>query len=69
MEFETCEISGQLKAEGERGQYFVNEQAFTYVKIVTVDAEGPNIESIGCFTTVEDAIEYINVYDKGEGDE
>ena len=66
MEFKRNEISGQLVADGERGQYWIDEQAWTYVTMVYVDKTGPKVDKIGTFNNVEDAIKFCNGVEDNE---
>jgi len=63
LEWEECDKSGRLIANGDIGQYWIDEQAWTYLTLVTTDFAGINQEKIGTFNTVDDAKEYAEAYD------
>ena len=63
MEWNECEVSGQLKAEGVKGQYWIDDQAWTYLELVTVDAAGPRIEKVGSYTDLDAAKKGAGIYD------
>jgi len=70
LNFEKCDISGQLKAEGNKGQYWIEEMAFTYVKLLEIISKrGPVITNIGTFNTVEDALEFVEIFDRSGGND
>lgn len=66
MDFKRNEISGQLVADGEKGQYWIDEKAWTYVKMVYVNKNGPEIIKLGKFNDAEQAIEFCNGVEDNE---
>ena len=69
LEFEECEQSGNLKAEGIKGQYWMMTEAWTYVELVNPTPAGPKVEKVGTFNDVEDAKNFVNVFDTMEEEE
>lgn len=63
MEFTLCDKSGHLKADGDRGQYWILSNVWVYLERVTPLPNGPTVERLGTFTSVEDAIEKANHLD------
>ncbi len=68
MNFEECEVSGQMFARGTKGDYWIEEGAWCKLTIVKVDAAGPNLSKIGTYNTLEDAITAANLFDESEVD-
>ncbi len=66
MIFEQAEPSTQLKAIGNRADYWIDSMAFTYLTAVTVGEKGMESKRLGTFYSVEDAIEFAEEYDKGK---
>ena len=69
-----CELSGNLKADGKKGQYWIMAEAWTYVELVNPTPAGPKVkrirEALGeDFTSVEDAKHFVNTYDTQEEEE
>ena len=64
-----CEDSEHLKAEGKKGQYWIEELAWTYVRLVTSDSAGINEKKLGAFNSVEDAKHFVKVFDTQEEEE
>ena len=65
LEFEEHDESGHLHAEGIKGQYWILDVdlAWTYLQRVNIDAAGANVEKLGTFNSIEDAIEEANTLD------
>lgn len=63
MDFRECEISGQLVADGNKGQYWINEGAWTHLERVTPTPAGPEIQKLGTFNDVELATDEANKLD------
>tara|TARA_R110000851_G_C12776768_1_gene534831 strand:- start:77 stop:283 length:207 start_codon:yes stop_codon:yes gene_type:complete len=57
------ELSGHLKAEGERGQYWLMDDKWIYLESVTFDAAGPNWRKHGLFFSIDEAKEMAEVFD------
>ena len=68
MQFEECEISGNLVAEGITGQFWILEGAWNYLERVTPTAAGPKVEKIGCFCDEDDAMIVAGLLDNGDTD-
>ncbi len=66
IEFEQCDVSGQLFCNAKRGQYWIDGGAWSGLCIVSVDKAGPNIKKLGVFNTADDAKKYADDYDNGE---
>jgi len=63
MEWTECEVSGQLKAEGVKGQYWIDDCCWSYLELVTVDAAGPRIEKLDCYAGLDGAKKGAELYD------
>ncbi len=68
LNFEECEISGQMFARGIKGQYWINQQVWSHLMIVRVGKDGPYLEKISTYDTLEDAVAAANVFDNSEID-
>ena len=71
IEWEECELSGNLKADGKKGQYWIIDQAWTYVDLVNPTPAGPTVKRLRTapyenFTSVEDAKHFVNTFDTQE---
>ena len=66
MEFTECEVSGQLKAEGCMGQYWIDEQKNVELTRVTSSPAGPRSVMLARCKTVEEAKEIAERLDKAE---
>ena len=55
MEFIKCKLSGHLKADGLKGQYWILSHVWIYLERVTPSANGPIVERLGTFTSTEKA--------------
>ena len=55
LDFYECEISGYLRANGEKGEYWIYENAWTYLERVTPTPGGPHIEKLGTFNSADEA--------------
>ena len=66
--WEKCEVSGQLKAEGVKGQYWIDEKAWSYLSIVSVDSTGPYISKLGQFHDINEAKEVAQLTEKLESE-
>lgn len=56
LEFEECEVSGHLRAMGEKGEYWVmDDGAWTYLQRVTPTAAGPLVLKLGTYYDFEEA--------------
>jgi hypothetical protein len=66
LEWTECRVSGQWKAEGVKGQYWIDDCSWSYLEIVTVDAAGPRIERIDCYVDLEEAKKGAELHDKTE---
>jgi hypothetical protein len=64
LEFIECDISGQLKADGIKGQYWIDEGAWTHMVRVTTTHAGPEIQKLGAYHSVEDAMKEANELDR-----
>ena len=69
LEFEECEISGNLRANGSHGTYWLMSEAWSYLELVTPTPAGPKIEKLGSFDSDEEAIEEANRFDTAEEEE
>lgn len=63
MQFEEDDMSGNLIATGNRGEYLLYTQLWTGVDLTTFDAAGPNTERLGAFNNLEDAKQFCNTFD------
>ncbi len=65
MEFTECEVSGQLKATGNKGDYWLDDSE-KFIRIVRVVATpaGPSSRILGLFKTVEEAKDTANQLDE-----
>lgn len=66
MNFKECKISGQLVAQGDKGQYWIEELAWFYLTQVYVDNSGPFISELGGYRSLEEAKQAAEDYDKAE---
>ena len=57
------ELSGHLKADGKRAQYWLMLDVWYYLESVTFDAAGPNWIKRGAFLSIDDAKERAEVFD------
>lgn len=64
MEFEECEVSGHMRASGEKGEYWVMEEAWTYLERINPTPAGPKVEQLGTFNTPAEAMEAAEGFDK-----
>ena len=69
IEFEECEHSGNLKGDGDKGQYWIMELGWAYVELVNPTPGGPKVEKLGAFDSVEDAKHFVNVFDTQKEEE
>ena len=69
LEFEECELSGNLRANGDKGTYWLMSEAWSYLELVTPTPAGPKIEKLGSFNNDEDAIDEANRFDTAEEEE
>ncbi len=69
IDWEECELSGNLKADGKKGQYWIMAEAWTYVELVNPTPAGPKVEKAGSFNSVEDAKHFVNTFDTQEEEE
>lgn len=69
LRFAKCPISGHLKAEGKKGQYWIMDGAWKYLTRVTPTEDGPVIEKRGTFYEIDAAILTANEIDEMGGDE
>lgn len=63
LRFAKCEISGHLKADGKKGQYWIMDGAWTYLQRVTPTDMGPALEALGPYHSIDDAILDANLID------
>ena len=56
MNFTECDISGHLKAEGSKGQYWIIDNSWTYLERVTPTQSGALVERLGTFDSATDAM-------------
>ena len=69
MNFTTCNISGHLKASGSKGEYWIVAFGWIYLQRVTPNHSGPEIEALGTFNSIEDAIKEAELLDgQAEGE-
>ena len=61
-----CEQSGNLKADGKKGQYWMITEAWTSVELVNPTPAGPKVEKVGVFNDAEDAVNFVNTFDTQE---
>ena len=66
IEFNECEVSGQLKADGCMGQYWIDEQKNVELTRVTSSPAGPRSLLLARCKTVEEAIEIAERLDKSK---
>ena len=64
MEFKECEISGQLVADGEKGQYWIDDSKGIELIRVIATAAGPYSVTLARVSTVEDAVDIANRLDE-----
>ena len=64
IDFEECEVSGHLKGDGKKGQYWIMDDDWKYLELVTIDAAGPNIKKLGAFHAIDDAVATANLHDE-----
>lgn len=64
MEFKECEISGQLVADGEKGQYWIDDSKGVELIRVIATAAGPDSVTLARVSTVEDAVDIANRLDE-----
>ena len=64
MEFKECEISGQLVADGEKGQYWIDDSKGVELIRVTSTYAGPDSVTLARVSTVDDAVDIANRLDE-----
>lgn len=64
MEWSECPLSQHLKAEGDKGQYWIMEEAYIYLERVTPSPAGIDIEKLGNFYDIDDAKRAAGIIDK-----
>ena len=64
MEFEECETSGDLVADGERGVYVIIDGFWSFLSIETSDYAGENSTPLGAFKTAKEAMAHAELHDK-----
>jgi len=69
LEFVKCAISGHLKADGKKGQYWIMDGAWKHMKRVTPTDMGPKVECFGSYYEIDDAIKDANEIDVAEDEE
>lgn len=63
LDFEECETSGNMRADGNKGTYWMITEAWTTVELVKPTPAGPKVEKVGVFNDAEDAIKFTNTFD------
>ena len=70
MNFNKCKISGQLVAQGDKGQYWIDCGAWVYLKISGVNELGPFVDKLAnktcVYNNIEEAKQAAEDYDKAE---
>lgn len=64
MEFTECEVSGQLKAIGNKGDYWLDDST-KFIQLIRIvgTAAGPETRVLGLFKTEDEAIDTANQLD------
>lgn len=66
MNFKECKISGQLVAQGDKGQYWIEDLGWAYLKSIEIGINGPIVEDLDTYNSVEEAKQAAEAYDKAE---
>lgn len=66
LRFTKCPISGHLKGEGKKGQYWITDNAWKYLTLVEPTEMGPQIRNLGTYNEIYDAILDANEIDVAE---
>lgn len=64
LEWIECDVSGHLRAIGIKGEYWIMQEAWTYLELVSSLTAGPNITKLGgAFDSVEEAQAFAELED------